>query len=62
MLDWSSLQSSALLLLPRVTYARLASTCQVTCTGGLQGATPPAGLLLLLLLLGEPEEWPPVQI
>lgn len=49
------LQSSALLLLPRITYARLASTRQVTCTGRLEGVTPPAGLLVLL---GEPEEWP----
>lgn len=39
-----SLQSSVLLLLPRVTYARLASTRQVTCTGRLEGVTPSAGL------------------
>lgn len=53
-----SLQSSALLLLPRVTYASLASTQQVTCTGRLGGVAPSAGLVLLL---GDPEEWPPSQ-
>lgn len=53
-----SLQSSALLLLPRVTYASLASTRQVTCTGRLGGVAPSAGLVLLL---GDPEEWPPSQ-
>lgn len=39
-----SLQSSVLLLLPRITYARLVSTCQVTCTGRLEAVTPSAGL------------------
>lgn len=38
-----SLQSSVLLLLPRITYARLASTQQVTCTGRLGGVTPLQG-------------------
>lgn len=37
-MDPGSLQSSVLLLLPRITYARLASTHQVTCTGRLQGS------------------------
>lgn len=39
-MDSGSLQSSVLLLLPRITYARLASTRQVTCTGRLQGSLP----------------------
>lgn len=45
-----SLQSSVLLLLPHITYARLVSTRQVTCMGRLEGVNPSAGLLL--------EEWP----
>lgn len=57
-MNLGSLQSSVLLLLPRITYARLASTHQVACTGRLGGVTPSAGLLVLL---GGPEEWLPSQ-
>lgn len=53
-----SLQSSALLLLPRITHESLTSTRQVTCTGRQGGVTPSAGLVALL---GDPEAWPPSQ-
>lgn len=47
------LRSSALLPLPRIIYARLASTHQVTRLGRREGVTLSAGAVVLL---GEPEE------
>lgn len=56
-MNLGSLQSSALLLLPRITYARLAHI-KLPAQGGWRESLLLAGLVVLL---GKLEEWPPSQ-